>query len=150
MKAAFCSLGLALLVFASGVQAQEGPSTKRIQAQHKYYTGWTENHLPQTDSSLTQALADSSVGMQASAVTTIRELEQVFPEYPFSELLTPLEKRLKDENTDGVVRRLVALALEGLHSDAGDAIIRKTAATTKDKCLATLCNALLIKAIQYK
>jgi hypothetical protein len=150
MKAAFCSLALALLVFASGVQAQEGPSTKRVQAQHRYYTDWTEKHMKQTEASLIMALADSSVGMQRSAVQTLRELEQVFPEYPFSELLTPLGNKLKDENTDRVARRLVALALDDLHSEAGDAILAETAETTKDPGLATLCTALLIKAIQYK
>mgnify|MGYP001465223514 CR=1 FL=1 len=140
---------LAFLVLTTGVHAQD-KSTARAQMQHKYNMRFMSQHLKQTEESLLKAMQDSSVGMQTSAIQTIRELGQIFPEYPFTSLLVPLENKLKDENADGVARRLAALALDGLHSDAGDAIIRDVAKSCEDKGLQTLCKALLIKGSLYK
>ena len=129
MKGVFLSLPVALVILVASGQAQESKSTTRLQKQHNLDTRFLREHLKQTEQSLIPALEDTIVNMQTAAVQNIRELEQVFPEYPFNSLLKPLEDRLEDENTDPVVRRLVALALEGLHSDAGDAIMRATAAS---------------------
>jgi hypothetical protein len=79
-------------------------------------------------------------------VQTIRELEQLYPTYPFKASIQPLVAKLKDESADRVVRLLSALALDELHSDAGDATIREVAASTKDKDLQVLCNALLVRS----
>jgi hypothetical protein len=141
---------LAATMFAGLLHAQEGRSATRAQLQHKYNVRSLEKHLKQTEASLLQALNDTSVGMQTNAVQTLRELEQVFPEYPFSGTLTVLERKLKDENTDPIARRLVALALDGLHSEAGDAIISDVANSSQDKGLQFLCKALLVKGGLYK
>jgi len=64
-------------------------------------------------------------------------------------MLAPVEATMKDEKSDSIVRILAALALDELHSDAADAIIREVAGSTKDNGLQTLCNALRVRS-QYK
>jgi hypothetical protein len=73
----------------------------------------------------------------------------MFPQYPFQASLAPLGKKLKDEKADPTVRCLAALALDELHSNAGDAVIRDVAGSSQDKGLQTLCNALLVRS-DYK
>jgi hypothetical protein len=150
MKGSLLSLSVALIILVASVQAQESKSTTRLQKQHNIDTQFLRDHLEQTEESLALALEDTSVDRQIRTVQDIRELEQAFPEYPFRAVLKPLEKRLGDEKTDLVVRRLVALALDELHSDSGDAIIKATADSSQDKGLQTLCKALLIKGVLYK
>jgi hypothetical protein len=89
-------------------------------------------------------LQGDNAGNQRSALQTLRDLEQIFPVYQFSKLLAPLESLLKDEKADPVARRLAALALDELHSDAGDAVIREVAGGSDDRGLQTLCEALLV------
>jgi hypothetical protein len=127
-----------------------GSPTTRLEKQHKTPTRLSRKDLEQREQSLISALKDTVVTMQITAVQNIRELEEVFPEYPFSLTLEPLEERLKDEKTDPVVRRLAALALDELHSDAGDAVIKAMADSSRDEDLQILCKALLIKGQLYK
>jgi hypothetical protein len=141
---------VAVVVLVASAQAQQGKSTTRLQKQHKLDTESLGKHLKQTEQSVARVLGDTVVNMQITAVQNIRELQELFPEYPFDAVLTPLEERLRDENTDPVVRRLVALALDGLRSDAGDAIVKATAESSQDKGLRILCNALLIKGGLYE
>jgi hypothetical protein len=150
MKRVFVLLPVALAILVASGQAQERQSTTRLQKQHNLDTQFLRDHLKQTEESLALALEDTAVNRQIKTVQDIPELEQVFPEYPFSAVLKPLEERLGDEKTDPMVRRLVALALDELHSDAGDAIIKATADSSQDKGLQTLCKALLIKGVLYK
>ena len=105
--------------------------------------------LPEYETNLLITLETGSPTMQAQAVQTMRNLEQAFPTYPFKSLIAPLAAKLKDEKTDRIVRRLAALALDELHSDAGDAAIKEVATSCDDKGLQSLCEALLIKS-QYK
>lgn len=102
--------------------------------------------MKQTEEGILQALKGKSPGMQQSAIQTLREMAQSYPEYPFSTLITPLGDRLADSQTDGVVRILAALALDELHSEAGDAVIKKMADASDDKGLQTLCSALLVRS----
>jgi hypothetical protein len=142
------SSALVLMVLAASLQAQDTLSTTRLEAQHKPPAGM-EKQLPQHEANLLKTLEADNPTMQAQAVQTLRNLEQMFPKYTFEASLKPLEKKLKDEDADRIVRRLAALALDELHSDAGDAVIKDVAETSKDKGLQTLCNALLVR-IQYK
>jgi len=130
------------------MQAQERKSTTRIEAQHKPPRSMGKR-LAQHEQNLLKLLENENPTVQAQAVQTIRDLEQMFPEYPFDSSLAPLENKLKDEKADGVVRLLAALALDELHSDAGDAVIRDVASSSQDKGLQTLCNALLVRS-QYR
>jgi hypothetical protein len=148
MKRILFSFAIALLVFALAVQAQETKSTTRIEAQHKQ-TSSMGKRVAEYELNLLKSLENENPAVQAQAVQTIRDLEQMFPQYPFKSSLVPLEKKLKDEKADGVVRLLAALALDELHSDAGDAVIKDVAASSQDKGLQTLCNALMVKS-QYK
>jgi hypothetical protein len=136
---------LALMVCAPAVHSQQDTSTTRIEAQHKA-TRSMEKHLAQYEENLLTNLKDTNPAVQAQVVQTIRELEQMFPRYSFKSSLAPLEAKLKDEKTDPVVRRLSALALDELHSDAGDAVIRDVAGSSEDKGLQTLCKALLVRS----
>lgn len=136
-----------LAVLAIGAQAQQKKSTNRLEAQHHYNTRWLEQHLGQSEESIVTALGSESPSMQATAVQTVRELEQLFPQYPFSKLIDPLGGKLKDERSDSVVRKLAALALDELHSDAGETAIKGTAEACKDEGVRTLCQALQVKSL---
>jgi hypothetical protein len=124
-------------------QPRESHSTTRLEKQHSP-SRFLKEHLEQTEASILQALQGANPGSQRAAIQTLRDLEQLFPEYPFATLLTPLEKILKEEESDPIARKLAALALDELHSDAGDAIIREVANASDDKGLQSLCEALLV------
>lgn len=146
MKRILFASAIALMVCTVAAQAQDSLSSTRIEAQHKE-TKFMKKHLPDMQVNLLQTLETQNPVMQAEAVQTIRELEQVFPKYTFTLCLAPLETKLKDETADPTVRRLAALALDELHSDAGDAVIRDVANFGQDKGLQTLCNALLVRSV---
>ena len=145
MKHILFSTAIALLLFATAGQSQDSLSTTRLEAQHQSSSSKAKR-LAQFEENLLKTLANENPTMQAQAVQTIRELEQMFPKYTFKSLIAPLGVKLKDEKADGVVRQLAALALDELHSDAGDAMIRDVAASSQDKGLQTLCNALLVRS----
>jgi hypothetical protein len=145
MKQHLISLAVAFAVFFTVVQAQEGKSTTRIEKQHKP-TRFMKEHLKQSEASILLSLQGTSVRAQQTAIQTLRDLEQVFPEYPFSSTLIPLETLLKDKKADSVVRVLAALALDELHSDTGDAVIKEVADLYDDGGLQNLCQALLVNS----
>lgn len=147
MKRLLFSLAIALLVSVTALHAQETKSTTRIEAQHKP-TGSMKKGPAEYEVNLLKTLESENPAVQAQSVQTIRDLEQMFPQYPFKSSIAPLGAKLKDENADPVVRRLAALALDELHSDAGDAFIRDVAGSSPDKGLQALCNALLVRS-QY-
>ncbi len=148
MNRILLSLAIALVLLATTMQAQDSTSTTRIEAQHSPLSSMG-NRLPQHETNLLKMLESENPTIQAQAVQTLRDLEQMFPKYDFKSSLPPLAAKLKDENADAIVRRLAALALDELHSDAGDAIIKSVASSSKDKDLQTLCTALLVR-ISYK
>lgn len=137
-----------LAVCALSVQAQVAESTKRVERQHGNNL-LLDGKLPQIQEQLATVLRTGTPVMQAQTIQTIRELTQMFPTYPFDSLLVPLEQQLTDDDADSVVRLLSALALDELHSDAGDAVIRAVAGTSKDESLRTLCSALMVRS-QYR
>jgi hypothetical protein len=145
MKRILFSSAIVLALCVSALQAQVTESTKRVERQHTKSPNM-EKQLDRTQAQLVSVLKTGTPIVQAQAVQTIRELEQTFPEYPFEALLLPLEEKLKDESGDDVVRLLSALALDELHSDAGDAVIRNVADSTKNEGLQTLCKALMVRS----
>jgi hypothetical protein len=145
MKRILFPLALALVMFATTGQAQESKSTTRFERQHKPPSSMG-NRVAEYEVNLLKSLETGNQVAQAQAVQTIRDLEQMFPSYSFAASLAPLEQKLKDANADPVVRRLAALALDELHSDAGDSVIRDVAGSADDKGLQTLCKALLVRS----
>jgi hypothetical protein len=103
------------------------------------------DQLPKIEQHFFETLKSASPASQAQMLQDLRELEQIFPGYPFAKLLVPLEDIVKDEQADGVSRTLATLALDELHSDAGDAVIKQVANSSNDKGLQTLCIALLVR-----
>ena len=139
------SMTLVLLLSATAVQSQDSLSTTRLEAQHESIASKAKR-LVQYEENLLKTLESGTPTMQAQAVQTMRELEQMFPKHPFKSLIAPLGAKLKDENADGIVRHLAALALDELHSDAGDAFIKEVATSSQNKSLQTLCSALLVRS----
>lgn len=80
----------------------------------------------------------------SGSLQTLRELEQVFPNYEFNSLLDELMKLVKNEKSETQVRILSAIALDGLHSDKGDKSIYEVAKNSKDKSVKDICIALSI------
>jgi hypothetical protein len=148
MKRLLVASAVASMMLAASLQAQEGPSDTRILSQHKPPSAMGKQ-LEQHEQNLIKTLEGENPIMQAQAVQTIRDLEQMFPKYSFKASLQPLTAKLKDEKAEGSVRMLAALALDELHSDAGDAVIMNVAGSTQEKGLQMLCNALLVRS-QYK
>ena len=146
MNRIILSLAVALIVCAPALHAQADLSTTRIEAQHKP-TDSMRKRLPQHEASLIQSLENENPAVQAQAVQTIRDLEQMFPKYAFEASLEPLANKLKDESADRAVRQLAALALDELHSDAGDAYIKEVASSCQDEGVKSLCEALLIRTL---
>jgi hypothetical protein len=144
MKQTLLSIAVALILLSTTAPAQEGKSTSRLQKQHKQ-TRFMKERLKQTEASILVSLKGDAVQAQQTAIQTLRDLEQLFPEYPFAALIEPLSSILRAETSDPVARRLTALALDELHSDAGDTVIKAVADKCDDKGLQTLCQALLVK-----
>jgi ethanolamine ammonia-lyase small subunit len=148
MKRVLIASTIALLVCAAAGQAQDSLSTTRIGAQHKA-TSSQGKRLEQTEAALLNAIKSENPDIQAQALQTIRDLEQMYPKYSFKASLAPLAARLKDENADSTVRLLTALVLDELHSEAGDAVIADVARSSQDKGLQNLCKALMVRS-QYR
>lgn len=146
MKRILFVSAIALMVCAAQMQAQDSLSATRIELQHTATRSMGKS-LAQHEVNLINTIETGNPVMQAQAVQTLRELEQMFPKYAFKSSLTPLGTKLKDETADPTVRRLAALALDELHSDAGDAAIRDVASSCQDKGLQTLCNALMVRSL---
>ena len=147
MKHHVLSLAAALIVLCTVSQAQEGKSSSRLEKQHKT-THFMKGQLKQTEASLLTSVTGTSVEAQRAAIQTLRDLEQLFPEYPFTSIISPLETILKGETSDPIARRLAALALDELHSDAGDAVIKDVSEKSDDLGLQSLCQALLVKDLK--
>jgi hypothetical protein len=95
-----------------------------------------------------KSLESDNIGILSSSAQTVRQLEMIFPENPFSSLLDPLMKIVKDENGDTQVRILSALALDGLHSTRGDKAIYGVAKNTKNKSVKDVCIALSVESLK--
>jgi len=142
MKRVIISLTLASAIVCITLQAQV-PSTTRLEKQHGP-TRFEKSHLEQMEAQLVCDLDSISTGNQTVVIQDIRYLEQLFPSHPFASFIEPLGRTLKNTSADPVARKLAALALDELHSNAGDAIINEVSDTPEDKDLATLCKALQI------
>jgi hypothetical protein len=144
MKHVLMSLALGLFIISASVHAQEGASTSRLAKQHKL-SAFQKEHMKHTEESIYAAIVGESVAGQQTAIQTLREMEQIVPDYPFSSLVIPLTDKLKDGKADPIVRKLAALALDELHSDAGDAAIKGVALNCDDAGLQSLCQALQVR-----
>jgi len=111
---------------------------------------FTKQHMKSIVVSLAQALNHNSVGVQASAVQAIRQLEWEFPYEPLGELLDPLMDIVKNEESDTRVRLLAVIALDGLHSDIGDKLIETIARISKNQSMKDLCNSLIVKNDKFR
>ncbi len=145
MKHLFLSLAVALIVLYTPSPAQEVKSTSRLQKQHTQ-TPFIRANLKRSEASILLSIQGQSVDAQRMAIQTLRSLEQVFPEYSFASLIEPLGTILKNQTSDPQARRLAAIALDELHSDAADFIIKGVADKCDDEGLKTLCQALLISS----
>jgi hypothetical protein len=136
-------LALVLFVSESG-QAQK--PTSRVEKQH-HATTFIKSHLKQTEDRMLSALNApfENEGLNGP-LQTVRDLEQLFPDYPFEKLLVPLENILKNEQADPTSRMLAALAIDELHSDAGDSVIKNVAEKLENTEVKLLCKALLFNA----
>ena len=148
MKQVIISLALASAVIFTALQAQV-PSTTRLEKQHGP-TRFQKGHLNLAESQLIFVLDSTSAGNQRVIIQDMRYLEQLFPSHPFTLFIEPLGRILKDKNADTVTRILAALALDELHSEAGDAIINEVSNSSEDRNLATLCKALQIDDANWK
>lgn len=145
MKRGVMFLAVSIALVALPALGQEQMSTTRVERQH-HLTRFQKGHMKESEESLVNAIESPRVELQQTGIQAVRELEQLDTSYPFSRLIGPLTAKLKDEKADGTVRMLAALALDELHSDAGDAAIQSVAAKGADTGLKNLCQALLVRS----
>ena len=141
----FILLMVLFLPLAVSAQTQGDQSTARIDRQH-HISHFQGGQMKHSEESILQGLQSDSPRLQQTSIQSLRELMQVAPAFPFSTLISPLENHLKNEHADRTVRWLAALALDELHSDAGDAAIRAMGRNSSDTGLQTLCQALMIRS----
>jgi hypothetical protein len=137
-------VGLFVVLFMAFGYAQSRPT--RFSKQHNSY--FVKEHLDQSVDMILKALQNQNQAYVSSAVQTIREIEQVFPEEPFTSFITPLSNILEDEKAETSTRTLSAIALDELHSDAGDKVIYTVAKTTSDPTVRDICSALAIESFK--
>ena len=137
-------VGLFVVLFMAFGYAQSRPT--RFSAQHESY--FVKEHLDQSVDMILKALQNENQAYVSSAVQTIREIEQVFPDEPFTSFITPLSNILKDEKAETSTRTLSAIALDELHSDAGDKVIYTVAKNTSDPTVRNICSALAIESFK--
>jgi hypothetical protein len=144
MKRDLVCIMAALCIVVAPLNAQQDPSTSRVSKQHKL-TKFQMDRMKQSEESILASILSESVTAQASAIQVLREMEQMAPNYPFATLIAPLADKLKNEEVDLTVRKLAALALDELHSEAGDRVINEVAQVSQDGCVKSLCQALLVR-----
>lgn len=135
---------LSAVLFTALGYAQSRPT--RFSKQHNSY--FVREHLDQSVQMILQALQNQNPSNVSSAVQTIREIEQVFPDEPFTSFISPLGNILKNENSETSTRVLSAVALDELHSDAGDQIIFEVAKNTTNPTVKNICTALAIESFK--
>lgn len=134
------------LVLMISVTTNAQDQSTRFEKQH--HSRFVKSHLKETEEMLLKSFESTVPGIVSSSLQTLRELEQIFPEHGFSSLIDPLIKIAQDEKKDTQDRILSALALDGLHSDKGDASIFNTAKATSNKSVKDVCIALSIESLK--
>ncbi len=144
MKNLFAFIMLITVMLLTTVNAQD--QSTLFEKQH--HSKFVKSNLKQTEKMILKSLESDNIGILSSSAQTVRQLEMIFPENPFSSLLDPLMKIVKDENGDTQVRILSALALDGLHSNKGDKAIYGVAKNTKNKSVKDVCIALSVESLK--
>jgi hypothetical protein len=134
-------ISLVTLSLAITADAQTAGAKNRSNLQS---TRFQKQHMTQTQEMHINLLTDSNPLKRATAIQNIRDMEFAYPDELFSDLLTPLMERLKDEDETTQVRILSALALDGLHNDTGDQVIEEVSKTTGNQSVKEICSALLV------
>jgi hypothetical protein len=111
-------------------------------------TRYTKQHLAKTEEMLVHNLESGSADIQITTAQTIRDLENEFPEESFARLVNPLIVLVKNEKANITARILAALALENLHSDAGDIAIAEMMRYSEHPAMQELCKALYAKSLR--
>lgn len=142
MKNSYMLIILISATLLTTVNAQS--HNTRLEKQHK--VKFINSSLEQTEEMILESLQSDKVGIVASSAQTIRQLQEIFPDKPFSSLIDPLIKIIQDEEGDTHVRILSALALDGLHSKKGDDAIFEVSKTTKDKSVKDALSALSVES----
>jgi hypothetical protein len=101
---------ISFVIFSFAITADAQTNTKNRPKLEP--TRFQKQHMVQTLEMHVELLKDSDPLKRATGVQNIRYLEFAYPDEPFSNMLTPLMERLKDENETVQVRMLSAIALE--------------------------------------
>jgi len=131
-----------ILVLAAGVSLLTAGGVRAQDSSSPAFNPANEVRLEQTKKSLVMALESSSPGLQATAAQTVRELKALIPDDPFTCLVIPLMRIVKDEDAVVEARILAALALYELRSEKGDFAIKAEAAHTDNMRFQHICAAL--------
>ena len=138
--AAFCLVAGGLLCAAP---AFAGESESYVESMPKARVDLIEPNI-------VNALESGIPGMQADAAQLIRDLNRIRPEESFSSCVIPLMAILKNEQEEGPVRILAALALDQIGSARGEFAIERMATFTSDPQVKYVCTWLAYERITGK
>lgn len=138
--AAFCLVAGGLLCAAP---AFAGESESYVKSMPKARVDLIEPNI-------VSALESGIPGMQADAAQLVRDLNRIRPEESFSSCVIPLMAILKNEQEEGPVRILAALALDQIGSERGAFAIERMATFASDPQLKYVCTWLAYERITGK
>lgn len=132
-------LSIALfIIFASAISFSQDRPT-RFEKQHD--SQFLKKNLKTIEKMLLEHLSDNTKDSKLSAVQTIRELEDIFPDNAFSSFIEPLSEIVKNEELETQLRITAAIALDELHSDIGDKTIYE-AKNSANESVKDVCTAI--------
>jgi hypothetical protein len=141
MKYHFIIFSLVVILFTITANAQTSDDITRSNVLPSRFQ---KQHMPQTEEMLIKGLKDKDHSIRSISAQNIRDLEFLYPDEPFRNFLTPLMEILKDEKEITEVRVLCAIALDDLHSNKGDKVIKEMSQVSSNQTIKELCKALMV------
>ncbi|MGE5682076.1 MAG: hypothetical protein ACM34K_14505 [Bacillota bacterium] len=136
MKHIYILLALISITAFTTIDAQN--SKTRYQKQHNV-TDFMKTHLKTSIEMTNRAMENKESKMQNSAIQTLRELQQLFPDESFDSLVQPLITIINDKNMEVETRILAAITLDQLHSETGDDAIFRVSKSCENATLRNVC-----------
>ncbi len=139
-------LSIALLFFFTSTLTFSQKRAVRYLKQHN--SPFVKANLEKTEKMLLKAIANDSSNMKLSAVQSMRQIEQIFPDEAFNSFIEPLIEIIKDENNGTQLRITAAIVLDELHSDLGDKAIYELSKNCPDESIKNISTALSIESLK--
>ncbi len=139
-------LSIALLFFFTSSLTFSQKRPVRYLTQHN--SPFVKANLEKTEKMLLKAVGNDSANMKLSAVQSMRQMEQIFPDESFKSFIEPLINIIKNEKNGTQLRITAAIVLDELHSDLGDKAIYEVSKNCNDASVKSVCTALSTESLK--